>query len=316
MSDRVALVFPGQGSQAVGMGREFFDRCGAARALFEQADEILGYKLSELCFNGPEDRLKQTIHTQPALYVAAAAAFVAGRDAGLRADFAAGHSLGEYTALFAAGVFDFETGLRLVRARAEAMQQCAERHPGAMAAVMGLEGERTAAVCAQAAAETGAPVQPANFNAPDQVVISGAAAAVERACSLAKDAGARRALPLPVSGAFHSPLMNDAAEAMRRALQDAVLAPPAIRFINNVDADFLSDPADIKESLARQITGSVKWCDAVQRLSEAGAGVFIEVGPGRVLQGLIRRIVPAAKVLGAGTPAELDATLNELRSMR
>lgn len=310
MSQAVALIFPGQGSQSVGMGKELYEQGGAAREIFDRADQILGFKLTELCFAGPEDQLKQTINTQPALYTSAAAALEAGRAKGLTGAFAAGHSLGEYTALYAAGVFDFETGLRLVRTRAEAMQDCATKNPGAMAAIMGLDGAKVAEVCAQAAAA--GIVQPANFNAPDQVVISGSTAGVEEACRLAKEAGAKRALPLPVSGAFHSPLMKAAEDAMRAALAGAAFAAPKITFVNNVDAAVLSDPAAIKESLARQITGSVRWVDSVKTLREAGAAAFVEVGPGKVLQGLVKRIAPDAKITGFGSPAEMDKVLAEM----
>lgn len=286
---KIGFLFPGQGSQAVGMGKDALERNAAAADLFREADKTLGFGLSALCLNGPEDELKQTENTQPALYLASAATLEVIKEAGIKPHAVAGHSLGEYTALYAAGVFDFETGLRLVRTRGEAFAQAGSIRPGAMAAIIGLPAAQVAEICQQASTEREVAVS-ANVNDPTQIVISGDPPAIDRACAAAKEAGARRALLLPVSGAFHSPLVAPAADTMRRALDDASIGAPNCTFVNNVDAKAVTDPTEIKEGLVRQITSSVQWVNSVETLIAEGCEAFIEIGSGKVLSGLVRRI--------------------------
>ncbi|MDX2176967.1 MAG: ACP S-malonyltransferase [Candidatus Sumerlaeia bacterium] len=310
MSGKTAFLFPGQGSQASGMGKDAAERNPQARALFERADAILGLPLTQLCFEGPEDKLKPTEITQPALYVSSAATLEVLRAAGHAPGAVAGHSLGEYTALYAAGVFDFETGLRLVRARGLAMAEAGTHAPGAMAAILGLDGAKVEELCA-AASDKGVVVA-ANFNDPGQTVVSGSPEGVAALCEAAKAAGAKRALPLPVSGAFHSPLVQPAAETMRAALADAKLQPPACLFINNADAKALSDPEAIRDSLVRQVVSPVRWVASVEALSAAGFSTFVEVGAGKVLKGLVGRIRKEAVCHSTEGAAAMDAALAAL----
>lgn len=315
---KLGLLFPGQGSQAVGMGKWAADRSAAARGLFERADAVLGRSLSKLCFEGPEDELKKTENTQPALYVASAATLEVLAEAGIEPGAVAGHSLGEYTALYAAGVFDFETGLRLVDTRGKAFASAGAARPGAMAAILGLDGDKVAAACA-ASSKDGVVVVPANYNDPQQTVISGDPAAVAAACEACKAAGAKRALPLPVSGAFHSPLVAPAADVMRGALSDAIkggasLGPPACLFVNNVDAAPQTDPAAIAASLVAQVTSSVRWVECMKALVAAGVGPFVEVGSGKVLAGLGKRIAADATIHTTDTAEAWDKALAALRS--
>lgn len=306
MNQAFAFLFPGQGSQIVGMGREFCEDAEEARARFEEAEQATGLPLRQLCFEGPEDELKQTIVTQPALFtVSAIAADALGRR-GIAPACAAGHSLGEYGALYAAGALDFATGIRLISARARAMTECAEANPGGMAAVIGLEIPVLEEACAQACAE-GEEVVIANDNSVGQVVISGHTGAVERACAAAKVAGAKRALPLPVSGAFHSPLMAPAAKAMERILAGADIREPRLPFYPNVLAEDTRDPAVIRRALADQITGRVRWVETIRRLAADGHARAIEVGPGNVLAGLVKRIDREMSVASAATPGNVAA---------
>ncbi|MCB2154603.1 ACP S-malonyltransferase [bacterium] len=286
---KIAYIFPGQGSQAVGMGKDAAEHNADAKQMFAKADEVLGYPLAQMCFEGPEEDLKQTQNTQPALYLSSAATLAVLSAAGIEPMAVAGHSLGEYTALYAAGSFDFETGLKLVRHRGLAFADAGNKRQGAMAAIIGLDGAKVAELCEQASGDHGVSV-PANFNDPTQTVISGDPPAVEKACELCKEAGARRALPLPVSGAFHSPLVEPARDAMQEALADVTLAAPKYGFVNNADAKALSDPDAIKDSLIRQVTSSVRWVQCVEQLLALGAEAFVEVGSGKVLAGLVRRI--------------------------
>lgn len=303
---KIAYIFPGQGSQAVGMGQNLCAHSEAARTVFEQADEYLGSKISTLCFYGPEEALKQTIHTQPALYVTSVAVLSALKERGVPAPEAvAGHSVGEYAALFAAGVFDFETGLHLVERRAQEMHRAALSQPGAMAAVLGLTGPQVVAVCAEA--ETAGPVSAANFNGGGQVVISGSPEGVAKASELAKAAGAKRVLPLNVSGAFHSALMAPAVEAMEYALRDAVIQPVSIPVIANLTADYETTPDEIRTSLAAQIDHPVRWEETINRLVADRFDTFVEVGSGTVLAGLMKRIAPDVKVYSVGDSAAVEA---------
>lgn len=301
----IAMIFPGQGSQAVGMGSELAQNHPAARDLFEQADAILGRPLSRLCFEGPEDELKLTVNTQPALYVASAAALAMLRGEGLEPAIVAGHSLGEYSALYAAGAFDFATGLKLVQARGEAMYAAGQARPGTMAALLNLEADQVKEICDKASAQ--GCVVPANWNSPGQIVVSGDPDAVAEAVRLAQEAGSRRSVMLPVSGAFHSPLVAPAVEAMRTPLAEAVMQSPRCRFVANVSAQEVSDPEAIRKGLADQIVSCVLWADSVTKMAALGAQLFIEVGSGKVLTGLLRRIDKELAGVPFGAPGDLVA---------
>lgn len=307
--EELAFVFPGQGSQFIGMGKDLFEHSEMVRKRFEKADASLGYELSRICFEGPADKLKLTRHTQPALYVCSVCCYDLLAERSIVPRAVAGHSLGEYSALYAAGVVDFATGLRLVQARGEAMGTAAEAQPGMMAAIIGLSQETVEALCEQASRD--GIVQVANINSAQQIVISGDSAGVTGAMALAQEAGAKRAVPLPVHGAFHSPLMQEAAETLRTILSDAPLNQPSLVFVNNADAAELYDPEAIRDSLGRQVTSCVRWSDSIQHLSRIGITHFVEVGPGRVLVGLIKRIVSEAKVFSAGSVDELNAIISQ-----
>ncbi len=294
-SRKVAFVFPGQGSQCVGMGKELAENYAVAADVFKRADAALGYSISELCFNGPEDELKQTINAQPALFVTSAAAYEVALENGLLPAFAAGHSIGEYAALYAAGTYTLEEGLRLVRTRARLMQDAAEANPGTMAAILGLSPEQ-ATEAVEKSADAGI-VTAANFNSPIQTVISGEAAAVAKASEIASEMGAKRVVPLNVSGAFHSPLMQSAAEALYEALKGAEMCDPMTPVVANYTADFETTAAEVRANLAKQLTGSVRWVESVRRMLDAGAEAFIELGSGNVLAGLIKRIAPEAEII-------------------
>lgn len=287
-----AFVFPGQGSQVVGMGKEIADAYADARRLFEQADDLLGVSLSSLCFDGPEDVLNDTYNAQPALYVCGMATLQA-----LKSEFPdvhpaamAGHSLGEFTALAAAGALSFEDGLRLVRERGRLMKEAGERYPGAMAALLGLEADAVRAVCADAAQQTGGKLVLANDNCPGQLVISGDHETLDRGLVLAKEAGAKRAVKLAVTIASHSPLMEPIAEEFRRVLAETTFVPPVVRVYGNVNAAPLTGADAIREELGLQLTHSVRWTDSVRAMIAEGIQQFVELGPKDVLSGLLRRI--------------------------
>ncbi len=290
-----AYIFPGQGSQFVGMGKDLYDQYDLARKLFHRADEILGFPISHEMFNGTDESLKQTKVTQPAIFLhSVIMAKVLGED--FNADMVAGHSLGEFSALVANGTLKFEDGLTLVSKRAMAMQKACEAEPSTMAAVLGLEDQQVEDICA---AVDGVVVA-ANYNCPGQLVISGATAAVETACEKLKEAGARRALVLPVGGAFHSPLMEPARQELEAAIQQAQFNQPRCPIYQNVPAKAVNDPAEIKQNLVAQLTAPVRWTQSVQSMVADGATEFIEVGPGKVLQGLVRKIAPEAQTAAAG----------------
>ncbi len=291
-----ALLFPGQGTQFSGMGLDLFQTSDAANAIAKAADKLLGFSLSELMFRGSDDDLRQTRVTQPAIFTHSVMLLVA-RD--LTPTAVAGHSLGEFSALVANGVLRFEDALLLVSARAEAMQRACEARPGTMAAILGLPDERVEEVCAEVGARTGEVVVPANYNCPGQLVISGSVAGVEAACEALKAAGAKRALVLQVGGAFHSPLMQPAEDELAAALARTTFHEAVCPVYQNVDAAPHAAPAEIAANLRRQLTAPVRWTQSVQRLVADGHTDFVECGPGKVLQGLVKKIAPEAVAVSA-----------------
>ncbi|MGB8260475.1 MAG: ACP S-malonyltransferase [Terracidiphilus sp.] len=313
MPTKIALLFPGQGSQAVGMGRELAERFLVAKQTFSEADQALRFPLSRLCFEGPEDQLRLTENTQPAILTVSVAAWRVLAEHGVELALAAGHSLGEWSAHVAAGTMSFADAVRSVKARGRAMQIAVPAGEGAMAAVLQLDPALVAEACVEAAAETGLCVQAANLNSPGQTVISGAAAAVERASALCKAKGARRAVPLPVSAPFHCALMQPAQEEVARVLAALNLSDPRVPVAANVTGNLVTTAAQAADVLTRQVTGAVRWVDCVKALAAAGAEIFVEVGPGKVLCGLLKQIDPALKSLNVEDVASLERTLAELK---
>lgn len=309
MSTRLAFLFPGQGSQAVGMGRDLADHFPVAAQTFAEADAALGFPISRLIFEGPEEDLKLTENTQPAILTVSVAAWRVLAQHGVHPALAAGHSLGEWSAHVAAGTLSFADAVRAVKARGHAMQLAVPPGQGAMAAVLALDPALVAEACREAAAETGLPVAAANLNSPSQTVISGAVAAVERASALAKAKGARRAVMLPVSAPFHCVLMQPAQEEVARVLSGLTLADPAMPVAANVTGGLLTTADAARDALIRQVTGAVRWVDCMHALIAAGATHFIEVGPGKVLCGLLKQIDPAQKSLNVEDSASLETTL-------
>lgn len=302
----VGLLFPGQGSQFVGMGRELAAASPAARDTFEEADEILGTPLSRLCFDGPESDLTATVNAQPAILVHSIAAYRAVGERLGDVSLAAGHSLGEFTAWVAAGALAFDDGVRTVRRRGELMFGGGQQRPGAMAAVLGLDEDVIERVCTDASDE-GSVCVAANYNAPGQVVVSGDVAAVERAIAGLRAAGARRAVRLNVSGAFHSPLMVVAEDGLRRQLEGVPFAEPRFPVISNVTAEPVRDGSEAKQLLVQQLTSPVRWTACMRAMLDAGVTRFLEIGPGSVLSGLLRRIEKDAAAVAIGTPAQIEA---------
>ena len=304
---KTAIIFPGQGAQKVGMGQDFAEASQAARRVFDQADQILGFPLADLCFNGPADRLNATDMSQPAIFVTSVAIYRALEDAGRIADLApqamAGLSLGEYTALHLAGWINFDQALRLVAQRGSLMQAAAEQNPGGMVSIMGLGEQEVRDLCHQAA--DGQPLGPANFNCPQQIVISGAKEACDRAVALAEQAGARAA-PLTVAGAFHSPLMEPAVEGLKTALRNVPIQAGRIAVVSNVYADYHADSDGVRDLLCEQVARPVRWQASVQRLIAQGFDRFVEIGPGRVLTGLMRKIDRAVTALNFSNAASLE----------
>jgi [acyl-carrier-protein] S-malonyltransferase len=303
----IAFVFPGQGSQKIGMGRELAEAFPVARQTFEEADEALGESLSTLIWEGPEDALTLTENTQPAILTASIAAFRALDAQGLTSNvaFVAGHSLGEYSANVAAGTFSFADAVRAVRRRGRYMQEAVPVGTGAMSAIIGLEADKVAQACREAA--QGEIVSPANMNGAGQVVIAGTRSAVERAGARAKELGARRVVPLPVSAPFHCALMKPAEDRLAPELRELHVESPRVPIVANVDAAPKRDAASAIEALVRQVTAAVQWEESVRRLASDGVTAYVEVGPGTVLSGLIRKIHRDARVAAVGAPQDMDS---------
>jgi len=304
---KIAFVFPGQGAQAVGMGKDAFDAFDCSRAIFEQADEALGFSISQIIFEGPEDTLKQTANTQPALLTVSVALLEALEGRGLKPDYVAGHSLGEYSALVAAGVLSFEDAVRTVRARGQFMEQAVPSGQGAMAAVLGAERDTLAALCAAITAE-GSAVELANVNCPGQIVVSGTAAGVDAVVQRGKEeAGAKRVIPLEVSGPFHSSLMKPAAVNLQATLADIAMKDANVPVVANVTANAVTSADEIRGLLVEQVYSPVLWEDSVRYLVEQGVDTFVEIGSGTVLAGLIKKIDKNIRVISINSISALEA---------
>ena len=312
MAYAIAFLFPGQGTQAVGMGKDLAERYRVARETFAEADCVLGYSLSQLCFEGPEDKLKLTEITQPAILTVSIAAQRVLAEEGVQPQYVAGHSLGEYSAHVAAGTLSFSDAVRTVSKRGKYMQEAVPVGVGAMAAVLALALEPLEEVCRQAQVETVGTVAPANINSPDQIVISGSKAAVERAAELAKAKGAKRTVMLPVSAPFHCSLMQPAQDRLALDLRALRFSPPRFPVVTNVDAKPVQDAEEARQALIRQVTGAVQWAPSIQALIGLGIQTFLEVGPGKVLIGLLRQIDRSKMALNVENEDSLQKTLTAL----
>ncbi len=304
---KLAFIFPGQGSQRAGMGKALAEQFPAARAVFDQADQALGFPLSKLCFEGPEEELKLTANTQPAILTTSVAAYRVLEEQGIAPDYVAGHSLGEYSALVASGCLSLAEAVVTVRNRGTYMQEAVPAGQGAMAALLGLPLPKVQQVCEQVA--QGQVVVPANLNSPGQIVISGHKEAVERAAAAAKDAGAKRAVLLPVSAPFHSSLLQPAAARLESDFQRIGFSGLGIPLVTNVDAEVIETPQAARDALLRQVPAPVRWEESMRKLIELGCDCFIEVGPGKVLAGLLRQIDRSVRALSVEDPASLEKTL-------
>lgn len=300
MTQSIGFLFPGQGAQFVGMGKDLFEQSPSAREVYERADKILGYSISQICFAGPEDQLTRTLYAQTGILVTSLAALAALREKtpDLTPSIVAGLSLGEFTALTVSGAISFEDALKLVQVRAEAMEAAAKNNPGTMAFIMGLTIEQCTAVAQEAGCEV------ANLNAPDQTVLSGNSQAIEQACKIAEAKGAKRAMPLKVGGAFHSSLMGEAKARLEAALAKTPIHEPKCTFIPNVTAQKVSNPEEIRSLLAKQLTSSVQWVRTMAVAKESGITHYLEIGPGKILKGLARKCQPELQVFSFGAVAD------------
>jgi [acyl-carrier-protein] S-malonyltransferase len=315
MNDKkIAFLFPGQGSQYVGMGRDFFDNFAIARQTFEEADDALGFPLSALCFDGPEDQLRLTENTQPAIFTASIAAQRVLAERGITSSYVAGHSLGEYSANVAAGTVSFADAVRTVRSRGQYMQEAVPAGEGAMAAILGMAVDEVVKACEDAASETGGVVTAANINSPSQIAVSGATAAVERAVALAKERGAKKAVMLHVSAPFHCPLMQPAQDRLAELLKALPFADAAVPVVVNIDAKMTTYAETLRDALIRQVTGTVRWVESMQVLIAEKPDFFLEVGPGKVLSGLIRQIDREQKHAHVQDSATLEHALEVMNS--
>lgn len=311
---KLAYLFPGQASQYSGMGRDLAETFPESRAAFEEADAALGFAISKLCFEGSEDDLKLTENTQPAIFTVSIAALRAIEKRGMAPDFAAGHSLGEYSGLVAAGALDFATGVKLLHKRGQFMQEAVPKGEGAMAAILGLSPSDVAEICRKAADHD--VVSPANLNSPEQIVISGNAAAVKRAVEIASQSGAKRAVMLPVSAPFHCALMEPAQKKLEPELRSAAFGALRIPLITNVDAEAITSGEEARDALIRQVTMPVRWLDSIRELIDEGVRIFVEVGPSKVLGGLLRQIDRSVRCFNVEDAASLNSTLDKITQAR
>ena len=311
---KLAFLFPGQASQYPGMGRDLAESFPESRAVFEEADRALGFPISKLCFEGPEEDLKQTENTQPAILTVSVAAYRALENRGIVPDFVAGHSLGEYSALVAAGSLDFSTAVKLVRQRGRHMREAVPAGEGAMAAILGLSAADVGEVCKKAAA--GEIVSTANLNSPEQTVVAGNAAAVKRAVEIASQSGAKRAVVLAVSAPFHCSLLAPAQQRLEVDLRAAAFGPLRFPLITNVDAEEVVSGEEAREALIRQVTLPVRWHESVREMIDRGANIFVEVGPGKVLSGLLRQIDRSVRCLNVEDSASLRSTIDKIAQAR
>lgn len=312
---KTAFLFPGQGSQSVGMGKDLADHFPVARAVFEEADQALGFSISKLCFEGPEEELRKTFNTQPAILTVSVAALRVMQEAGLACDITAGHSLGEYSALVAAGVLEFADAVRLVNKRGQFMQEAVPLGEGAMAAVMGLDREKVVEICAEVEKEVGA-VQAVNFNCPGQIVIAGKTAAVEKAAAALKAAGAKRAIMLPVSAPFHSTLLQPAAAKLAVELDKVPFHEPKLPVVANVTGKIANTSHEIKQLLVTQAANPVLWEDCVAAIAASGVMSSVEIGPGKVLTGFTKKIAPDIVTLNVEDVESLQKTLDYFKEVR
>lgn len=311
---KIAFVFPGQGSQTVGMGKELYERFDAAKAVFDAADAALGFSITDMCFNGPEDELRKTFNTQPAILTVSIACYEVLKEHGIVPNIVAGHSLGEYSALVAAGALSFSDAVQLVRKRGQLMQEAVPLGEGSMAAILGLERHIVIDICQKAQAEFGA-VQAVNFNSPGQIVIAGKKEAVEKAVEMLKAAGAKRAIMLPVSAPFHSTLMKPAAEQLAIELSKITVDNAVIPVVANINGQIITDSLEIKESLVKQADSPVEWEDCIARIVKSGATAFVEVGPGKVLSALTKKITKEVDNLNVEDSVSLEKTLDYFKEV-